>query len=218
VTEIARMIGLNTLYTVHINAYLELVNLTAGDHFTYYAQASQFSRERYAAPMPDDADVVIANAYPFDLSFTFMRKAYGPLDQAHPEATRVMVASNHEGLGVHGLFQHMKPPRFIRYRSLFRQISTMEPKVILSKILNRLMVQKKPKEKSLSRNYAIPKNTDHLWLYRPDVDPRSIPPINGITFAESWEAILEAIEREQSSKKKIRVRIYPCAALQCLER
>ena len=52
VTEIAQMIGLNTVYTLHVNAHLELVNLMCGDHFSYYPHAARFSRERYRALPP----------------------------------------------------------------------------------------------------------------------------------------------------------------------
>lgn len=218
VTEIAQMVGLKTMYTLHINAYLEIVNLMCGDHFIYYPQAAQFSKQRYSPPLPVDADVVIANAYPFDTSFTFMRKAYRPLDFALRKATKVMIASNHEGIGTHGLFQHMKPPRFMEYRMLYRRISTMEPKVIFSKILKHVTLQKKTKETVSQKNYAIPVNADRLWLYRPVANAASIPPIDGITIIPSWDEIIAAIEREQTSnKKKIKVRIYPCAPLQCLD-
>jgi nickel-dependent lactate racemase len=217
VTEISRMIGLNTIYTLHVNAHLETVNLMCGDHYMYYPQAAQFSKEKYSAHLPEDADVAIANAYPLDLSFTFMRKGYKPLDVAPKRATKVMIASNYEGIGTHGLFQHMKPPGFIKYKILYRKISTMEPKVILSKILKRLTLQKRPKATAVQMNYALPGNTDHLLVYRPHNDGVPIPQIEGITVSSMWGEILEEIKREQSSDKQIRVRIYPCAPLQCLD-
>jgi len=220
VTEIARMIKLNTIYTIHVNAHLEIVNLMCGDHFSYYPRAAQFSLEKYAAPLPDEADVVIANAYPFDLSFTFMRKAYKPLDYAPQKATKIMVASNSEGIGVHGLFQHIKPSRFIRYRSMYRRISLMEPRVILSKLINRLKFRKElqSNEHKAAPNYAMPRNTNHLWVYRPNCEDLRTPAIDGMTTTDAWKNILEAIEKEQSHGNAIKVRIYPCAPLQCLVR
>ena len=218
VTEIARMIGLNAIYTLHVNAHLELVNIMCGDHFTYYPEASLFSRQRYAAQVPDDADVVIANAYPFDSSYTFMRKGYRPLDLGPREATKVMIASNHEGIGTHGLFQHIKPPRFIKYKMLYRKISVMEPRDILSKIFKRLKISDRAPSNGSQQNYALPEKTDHLWVYRPNTRTSSTPPLEGISVVPSWNKILEVIEREQLPKNsKIRVRIYPCAPLQCLD-
>jgi hypothetical protein len=205
------------MFTLHIDAHLEMVNLMCGDHFVYYPEAARFSREQYAAPLPHDADVVIANAYPFDTSFTFMRKAYKPLDVAPQKATKVMIASNHEGIGIHGLFQHMKPPRFMKYRLLCRELATKEPKEIFSKILKRVTLKKKPKKSTLNQNYALPKNTEHLWVCSQNNSSVSTSPVEGITVVPTWNDMLKAIEREQLSKKNIKVRIYPCAALQCLE-
>jgi len=216
--EIARMIGLNTIYTVHTNAYLQVVSLMSGDHYAYFPDAARFSRERYFTERPDDADVVIANAYPFDSSFTFMRKAYKALDCAPANATRVMVASNYEGIGTHGLFQHMTPPRFLRYRILYRRIMTMEPRVILEKIMKRLTFQKRTRAEAPEENYKLPVNAKRLWVYRPVENIDALPDIEGITVTSSWDEIMDAISREQSSHgAKLKVRVYPCAALQCMD-
>ena len=217
VTEIARMIGLHTLYTLHINGHLEVVKLTCGDHFSYYPDAAEFSLERYRAPLPDDADVVIANAYPFDSSFTFMRKAYKPLECAGAATTRIIVASNDGGIGTHGLFQHMEPPRFARYRSLYRRITTMGPREILGKIAQRLRRRPAGEGEGPARNYALPQNADHLWVYCPDQKEGAIPAIDGMTITSSWNEIITAVEQKHAAPgKKITVRLYPCAALQCL--
>jgi lactate racemase len=218
VTEIARMVGLNTLYTLHVNAYLQVVNLMCGDHFTYYPEAAELSRRKYSAPLPADADVVIANAYPFDTSFTFMRKGYKPLDCAPDKATRIMIASNHEGIGTHGLFQHMKPPRFLSYRMLFRRIAVMEPRVIFSKILKRLLFRKSTSTNESQHNYALPVNAKQVWVYRPVAEAESMPAVEGMTVTSKWDDILGTIGREQLTVgTTIKVRIYPCAPLQCLD-
>ena len=218
VTEIARMVSLNTVYTLHVNAHLQVVNLMCGDHFTYYPQAAEFSRQRYSAPLPVDADVVIANAYPFDTSFTFMRKGYKPLDCAPDKAIRIMIASNHEGIGTHGLFQHMTPPRFLSYRMLYRRIAVMQPRVICSKILKRLMFRKSASTDESQHNYALPVNTNRVWVYRPIAEAESMPAVEGMTVTSKWDDILRTIERERSSMgTEIKIRIYPCAPLQCLD-
>jgi nickel-dependent lactate racemase len=217
VTEISRMIGLHTIITAHINAHLEIVNILCGDHIGYYPEAANFSLHRYTAPLPDDLDVVIANAYPFDSSFTFMRKAYKPLDCAPEQSMRIMIASNGGGIGAHGLFQHIRPTRFMRYRALLRRISTMGTREILAKIARRLLSRPRPQRQAPARNYALPRNADHLWVYCPDHAPGSVSAIDGMTVTSSWNDILDAVERRNSSRnEKIKVGLYPCAALQCL--
>jgi nickel-dependent lactate racemase len=223
-TEIARMINLNTIYTLHINAQLELVNLICGDHFTYYPDAAKFSKIKYTAPLPNDADAVIVNAYPSDLSYTFMRKGIKPIRCASRDATKVMVASNYEGIGTHGLFQQGEHPLIEKYKALFHEISIMESKVIVSKVIKKLFsIIKNPflgKRQLTHRNRKgseLAEKKEYFWLYRPEGAVTPIPPVTGMRIERTWDEILRVIEREHISQKKIKVRVYPCASLQCLD-
>lgn len=217
VTEMARMIGLSTIYTVHVDARQEIVNLMCGDHFTYYPQAADFSRQRYTAPLPDGADMVIANAYPFDNSYFFLRKSMKPVRCASREATKVMIASNHEGIGEHGLFQQGKNPRLDRYRALYYKASTMEAEVIVSKIIKALFARIQRPANTVTESSAPPEKLENLWLYVPKGGFMSIPPSDEIKISGAWDEILEAVEQQHPSKSSIKVRIYPCASLQCLD-
>jgi nickel-dependent lactate racemase len=214
VTEMARMIGLNTIFTLHINGQLEVVNLTCGDHFTYYAKAAEFSRKAYKAPLPGQADVVIANTYPSDVSYTFMRKGLKPLRLAPPIPTKIAIGSNSEGIGRHGIFPQGGNPRLNQYKALFFRMSTMNYRVILSKILKNLLPAEKPPEEIQWK----PEIIENLWLYRPEGSYTApLASLDGIGIVESWERMLGIIKRNHASKTKIKVRIYPCASLQCLE-
>jgi nickel-dependent lactate racemase len=216
-TEIARMINLNTIYTLHINARLELVNLICGDHFTYYPKAAEFSKKNYTAPLPSDADVVVVNTYPSDISYTFMRKAMKPIRCAPVEATKIAIAYNHEGLGRHGLFQQGENARLKKYKVLFHKISIMEPKVIVSKIIKNLFFRKRRPSNGMRESSEPSEKTERLWLYRPEGAVTPIPPINGMKIVRIWDEILQVIEQDHSFKKNIKVRVYPCASLQCLD-
>ena len=72
--DIARIIGLRTVINLHLDGDRNVVRLACGDHFQFYADEVAFARQAFMAPPPRDADVVIANAYPNDLSLTFARK------------------------------------------------------------------------------------------------------------------------------------------------
>lgn len=222
VTEMSRMIGLNTMFTVHVNAYLEVVNLMCGDHYKYYPEAAKFSKERYTVSAADDADVIIGNAYPLDTSFTFMRKGYKPLVAAPRSATKIMVSSNYEGLGSHGLFQHVNPSVFSKFFTIYRRVVSKSPKVILEKISQRIKDIVKPskeeasKESQPRKTSPLPRNTDHLWVYHTENDKTNLPEIEDITMLYEWKDVIKMIETE-NSKNNIKVRIYPCAPLQCLD-
>ncbi|MBI3668911.1 MAG: DUF2088 domain-containing protein [Acidobacteria bacterium] len=71
VDEMARMIGLETFITVHVDANREPVRIRTGDFRAYFGEEVRFARKAFLAPWPESADVVISNAYPNDLSLTF---------------------------------------------------------------------------------------------------------------------------------------------------
>lgn len=217
--EIARMIGLNTIFTLHINARIELVNLTCGDHFSYYPEAANYSRTAYDAPLPVDANVVIVNTYPSDVSYNFMRKAMKPLQCAPQSATKIAIGYYHEGVGEHGIFPQGGNLRIDYLRALLLKISTMEKRVIFQKIKKNLFGKKDtlPSLKPVNDQFALPEKIDNLLLYRPEGANIPIPPIGGMHITSSWENILETIKKQHSSREALRVYIYPCASLQCLD-
>ncbi len=69
--EIARLLKLRTMISLQVNANREPVYMHCGDHFSYYKDAVATCRSAYCAPAPDDADVILSNAYPNDASLTF---------------------------------------------------------------------------------------------------------------------------------------------------
>ncbi len=217
--EIASMIGFSTMITLHTNSQLELVNLTCGDHFSYFSEAAAFSRNAYDAPLPLDADVVIANTYPSDVSYTFMRKGLKPLRCAPANSTKIAIAYNHEGVGEHGIFPQGKNPKLDRFRTLRLKISAMESKVIFHKILKQFS---RPKNAPIdihsdTDRSALPEKIDNFLLFRPPGADSIMPPIDGMRILNSWEAVLEEISRQHPHRDDLRVYIYPCSSLQCLD-
>lgn len=216
ITEIARMVGLNTIYTMHINDRLEVVNLLCGDHYKYYPEAAEFSKSRYTAPLPNDADVVIVNAYPSDVSYTFVRKAMKPIRCAPPRAMKVVIGSMHDGIGRHGLFQQGLSERIKSYRALYNRIAVMDPHVIIQKIIKNLFSRRRH-EVQRTEKTSVSATVDPMWLYRPEGAAEPIQDLDGVRIVRSWELILKAIRERYPTQSIVRVRIYPCGSLQCLD-
>ena len=121
--EMARLVGLKTMITLHVDAGREVVRAVSGDHHAYYPDGVAFSRRAYSAPPPGDADVVVVNAYPADVSLTFTRsKGTAPLHLARPGASRILISACSEGLGYHGLFPFMNGPRFEKQVHILRRL------------------------------------------------------------------------------------------------
>ena len=213
--EIARMIGLRTIVSLLLNADRDVVEVYCGDHYAYYAEALCLAQRSFRAPPPGGGtDLLISNAYPNDLSLTFVRmKGIGPLELAPLAASRISIASCSEGLGFHGLFPFMNAPRFHRQQILAVRGSVLlrNPEQLVRKVRGRMS------RRIHARQTADAGNP--IWLYRPNADNAASLPaeIPGMRVTSSWEEIVEAVRREQGGRDDLRAAVYSAAALQWLE-
>jgi lactate racemase len=205
--EIADMLRLETSVCLHVDAHREAVRITTGDHRVFYRDAVAFAKEPYRAAPPKDADLVLANAYPMDLSLTFLRsKAITPLMRAAPSSSRVLIAGCPEGVGRHGLYPFQDRDLAARLRHLYRHLLVhprQVPKAAASKAARLL-------EPTSSRPLSRP-----IWLYTQNaaLSTRSSRPFRA---TDSWDVILGQIRMEQA-ERRLRVALYPCSPLQVLD-
>jgi nickel-dependent lactate racemase len=218
--EIARLIQLNTIVTLHVDANREIIRIVTGDHLQYYREAVRFSLAHYAAPPPGDANVVVCNAYPSDVSLTFVRsKGMIPIFQSAPGASRVVIASCSEGIGHHGLFPFMNLPRFHRERHLARRLSVMKLNAIPAAVAGRVL----PRVLAASRRAMRPEGPPQAeqrrrtWLYPPGRQPGALPAdIPQMSTIYQWSELLAQVQQEQARIPSPRVLLYTCAPLQVL--
>jgi nickel-dependent lactate racemase len=213
--EIATMIGLRTSVSVHVDADRQPVRVTCGDHRRYYEEAVEFSQRAYRAPRPTDADVVIANAYPIDVSLTFMRsKGLIPLLLAQPGASRLLVSACSEGVGHHGLFPFVDAPPWQRPLHLARTVAA-RPGAVPARASRRLRAAL---ARSRRGRPATATARRPIWLYAPGRDPADLPAeIPGMTVVAAWQDALARVNQEQGGRCNLEVVVYPCAPLQVLE-
>jgi lactate racemase len=210
--EIAQMIGLGTTVSLRLNHDRQVVAVSCGDPLAYYASALRSAQDAFRAPPPDEhTDVVVSNAYPNDLSLTFVRmKGIAPLGRAPLGATRIAIASCSEGLGFHGLLPFMNAPRYHspRMMAIRARVLLARPRLLTQKICRRLS----------RRGRAGRADGNPIWLYRPHVEDAARLPaeIPGIRVTSCWDEIVEAVSREQGGRDSLRVMVYCCAALQWL--
>jgi nickel-dependent lactate racemase len=233
-TEIARLMGLGTMFTLFSNANRQLVHLICGDHFRYYDDAVAYTHRHYDAPLPSDADLVVANAHPSDDSVYFMRKAMAPVEYAPPSAVKVMVASNHAGLGFHGIYYPTHNPRLNAHLMRLTWASIHDPATLLRKLARR--VSRRVRQSSqhtptpvdpgqtreafavadpLAGNEGLrPQPPAHVWVYAPPGGFVPQRPTDGMTITDCWDRILDAA-RTAHPGDRLRVRVYACGSLQC---
>jgi nickel-dependent lactate racemase len=214
--EIAAMIGLRWTVMVHVNARREIVRLVSGDPEQAYPAAAAFSRERFAAPMPGDADVVIANAYPMDISATFMRsKGVIPLLHARVGASRLLLAACPEGIGHHGLFP-LEPPTGIERLRRRAQMTRARGWSEVARL--GLAVLRRPFRRRASASSAPAPSRLPILMYQ-TIDPPSPLPAHlpGMQVVETWSAVLDTIRAQQQERDGLSVVVYACAPLQVFE-
>jgi nickel-dependent lactate racemase len=219
--EVAALIGLRTSISIHVDENRRIVRLVCGDHRAYYREAVQFARRSYAAPSPRDADVVVANSYPIDVSLTFMRsKGIIPLIHARPEASKVIVAACPEGVGHHGLFPFIDRPRFARQRHVLRVIRA-RPAEVPAKVMSRArakLARFSSDRSPEARSGGTASSKNPIWLYVTGSTRAQLPDtIPGMKPVYSWTRMVERIEAEQAGKQALKVTVYPCAPLQVLD-
>lgn len=213
--EIAKMIGLNTIVSLQINATREVIRVACGDHFLYYGDEVVFARRYFTAAAPNGADVVVSNAYPSDVSLTAVhQKGTAPLQQAGPAASRIVLASCTEGIGHHGLFPVANRPRFFGALQITRQISIMKPRELAASLARRLRRGLRSSSAETSRSgwkHAI-------WLYQPGHRSGGLPAnVAGYRLAHSWADVVRGVQAEQGGRQRLKICVYPCAPLQGIE-
>jgi nickel-dependent lactate racemase len=216
--EIARTIGLSTSVLLHLNADRDPVRIVCGDPNAIYPDAVAFSRRVYEAPPPEGADVVIANAYPNDLSITFVRaKGLAALDCAPPTASRIALAALSEGVGFHGLFPFLEAPRFHQVRGLLMRLMMLrhQPGDLTGKAARRIMRTLRARRVDA----AAPPTRHPVLVHRPIDGAATLPPhLPGFRLASSWGDVVDAVTREQGGRTNLRAVVYPCGPLQWLQR
>jgi len=213
VTEMAALAGLKVSIGAMVDARRRLVWLRSGDPEQYFADACADAIRIFGAPLPGDADVVIANAYPMDHSATFIRsKGVVPLTHARPGASRVLIGAASEGLGHHGLFP-LTQGRGASLRRILRVARNVPPGEVGRLAARRLarVTQRTPRPpEAVSERRPI--------VLHPTTSGVGLPAmLAGMRVEPSWERVLEILHREQAKTARIRAVVYPCSPLQVLE-
>ena len=107
---VARKVGLDFIANVTLNHRREISALFAGDVVQAHEAGVRVAERLYAVSLLPEADVVVADMYPFDTSWQFAQdRGMWPIERAKQNASRVVIASCPLGLGTHELFPVASP-------------------------------------------------------------------------------------------------------------
>jgi nickel-dependent lactate racemase len=98
---IADRVGLKTVFNVVLDGAGRLVRAFYGDPRLAFRAGVELAREVYAVPLPEQADVVVAGAFPCDIEFWQAHKSLYPADlSVRDGGTVIVVAPCPEGVSV----------------------------------------------------------------------------------------------------------------------
>jgi hypothetical protein len=211
--EIARLLRLRTLVSIHVDAARQVVRAVSGDPLHIYPDAFAFSRDCYRAPLPGEADVVISNAYPMDVSLTFARsKGMLPLFRAPVHASRVAVAGCPEGMGRHRLFPFTE--RLPLGTDLVRRLGVTPPQRVPQLVARRAWRKLRALQRR-SSGPAVARPPVHVYCTAYRAEQLGQLPA-GFIASNDWAAVVERVRSEQQGRSDLRVLVYGCAPLQVL--
>lgn len=99
--DIARQIGLNTIFNTVLNRYGEVVGAFYGDVVAAFDEGVKLSQAVYAVEIPAEADIVLSSSHPCDLEFWQAHKTLYPSDLAVKAGGIVIIVTPcHEGVAV----------------------------------------------------------------------------------------------------------------------
>ncbi len=103
--EAAGRVGLDAIANVVLNKRKEIIGLFVGDFIKAHREGVKFASRACAVPLPEDADIVIANTYPMDYQLIFVAKGSWPIHYAKEGGTRILIGGCPDGVGYHSLLR-----------------------------------------------------------------------------------------------------------------
>lgn len=196
---VARTVGLDFIANVTINRRRQIGGLFAGDVVAAHEAGVRAAQKMYRVPLVPEADIVVADMYPFDTSWQFAQdRGMWPIELAGPEASRVVIAACPLGMGTHELFPVASPlwSRIARRLSHFR-----------------LADLDRPLEKLRTVRTLIRQTQHRLMVLAPGLKPEELMGVfpHAQWFGE-WATLRAALEARHG-KKPVTVVVYRCAPL-----
>lgn len=194
---VARNVGLDCIANVTLNHRRQISGLFVGDVVSAHETGVRAAQRMYRVSLPPQADVVVADMYPFDTSWQFAQdRGMWPVEHAGREASRVVIAACPLGMGTHELFPVASPlwSRIARRLSHFR-----------------LADLDRPLEKLRTMATLIRRKQHHLMVLSPGLKPKDLKSLfpNAQWFGD-WPSLKDAL-LTRHGERAVTVAVYRCA-------
>ncbi len=193
-------LGLNFIVNVILNHRRQVAELFAGDRVLAHREGARRAAELFEVVVPTDADIVVANTYPFDSNLWFVPWGTWPLMSTRPEVTRVALADGSQGAGSHRL----KPTELGFFGRAWVRFRTLRPRHVLKQVRHLVT--------SLTRTRSR-KMLDFLMVC-PNISEEDMAlRFPAATLYRSWNDLQKELESRYGDRA-VKVAVLPCAPLQ----
>jgi hypothetical protein len=193
-------LGLNFIVNVILNHRRQVAELFAGDRVLAHREGARRAAELFEVVVPTDADIIVANTYPFDANLWFVPWGTWPLMSTRPEVTRVALADGSQGAGSHRL----KPTELGFLGRAWVRFRTLRPRHVLKQVRHLVT--------SLTRTRSR-KMLDFLMVC-PNISEEDMAlRFPAATLYRSWDDLQKELESRYGDRA-VKVAVLPCAPLQ----
>lgn len=197
---IAGRLGLDFIVNVILDHRREVAALFSGDRVLAHREGTRLAAEWLAVTPAAEAEIVVANTYPFDANLWFIPWGLWPLELAPPGATRVALADGSQGAGGHRL----KPVHRSLGARAWERFLTLRPR--------HLWRQAGHLAASLRRSRR--RRGLEFFMLGPHVPADALRErFPRAALFRTWDALLAELRRRHGDGA-VRVAVYPCAPLQ----
>lgn len=200
INEIAKMAGMDFCVNLLLNQNREIAAVYAGDPEKSFFEAVQFAIRNYTITMERDVDVVIVDAYPFDLDFQFAYdRGLWPFEGSAKNTVKIILSHCQQGIGGHELFP-VSNPILTRVMRRLRNIKLADLTQLGLRIQS---IQKLAWRRSLDVIVVSPHITKD--------DISGVFPVGRVV--SSWDDAVRLTRQKIGQKERVSVALYQAAPL-----
>jgi nickel-dependent lactate racemase len=206
IEEIAQTVGLDFIVNVVLNQRRQVTALFAGDRILAHQKGAEFALKLYSAQLVEDADIIITDAYPFDISFFFAtsRSMWAVSGANHGTAT-IAIAACSKGIGYHELFSLARPPLKKRVMNKLRNLQMRD--------LFHPFEQIKKVTRHFRSKTEIRRTSGELMVLSQGITSEDLSSIfPDAKLYQSWEELLRVLQN-RFKDSPVKVVVYRCAPL-----
>jgi len=197
IEDIAEIIGLDFVVNMVLNTERNIAGVFCGDRQQAHLQGIKFAKHHYTIDPIADADIVIADMYPFDVDLQFAHdRGFWPLMSAKKRSSKVILAACPKGIGSHDLYP-ISNTLFQRYT---KRIKFFDRRDLGSPVEKITKLHRLYKQKSLK-----------YWVYSTGVREEDLTPVfPNAKLYRRWELLLNELTQNHTSPST-KVAVYRCA-------